>query len=140
MRRDNTNQTLAVWAVIIFLAGCGGNTGPAIAFVSGTVHLDETPLRDAMVSFYPQDGGRSSHGITDDSGRYELMYTGTRKGALVCEHLVRIETGVITGESMETSRKQTPKISAKYNSDSELTAQVNPGTNTYNFELKSEGK
>ena len=40
------------------------------------------PLADASVTFYP-DVGRPSHGKTDSDGKFELMYTEDRAGAVL---------------------------------------------------------
>jgi len=76
-------------------AGCGG---PNIAAVSGVVKLDGKPYKHAVVSFQPigdkdnQNPGRGSAGLTDENGRYTLIYNGESPGAIIGPHRVRIFT------------------------------------------------
>lgn len=121
------------------LAGCGNNSGPALGQVTGTVTMDGQPLPSAMVSFYPDTGGRSAHGMTDDSGKFLLRYTGMKDGALVDTHKVKIETGVQLSESeTSTKPKKVPQLPKKYNQETELTAKVERGSNTFDFDLQSK--
>ena len=75
--------------------GCGG---PTILPVSGTVRLDGKPYQKAVVSFQPigdkgnPNSGRGSVGVTDETGQFTLTYDGTRPGALIGKHRVRIFT------------------------------------------------
>lgn len=118
--------------------GCSGGNEVDLAPVTGIVTLDGKPLPDAMVSFYPVNEGRSSHATTNGAGEYRLQYTGTKEGALVGKHTVKIETGVITGEGEAASAKNTPKLNPIYNELSELTGEVKSESNVINFELKSQ--
>lgn len=125
--------TLAITALIF--AGCGSNdAGPKLGRVHGVVTLDQQPLPNALVSFYPKDG-RPSTGMTDSNGAYELIFTDTKKGAIVGEHVVRITTAQTSGEGIDPAKaKET--LPSNYNEESELTATVKSGDNTLNFDLK----
>lgn len=79
----------------VLLVGC--DSGPKLAPVSGVVKLDGKPYANAMVSFQPiasgsTDPGKGSVGGTDEQGRFVMMYDGTKKGAIVGRHRVRIST------------------------------------------------
>jgi hypothetical protein len=90
------------WAVSLtallagVVAGCGD--GPSLARVSGVVTLNGKPYPNALVSFQPmaskesQNPGKGSVGQTDENGRFELVYEGRKKGAVVGKHTVRIST------------------------------------------------
>lgn len=137
-------------AVLLFLAstGCSPNSGlPDLGTVTGVVTLDGQPLPGVSVKFVPADG-RTSSGMTDASGKYELTYTRDVKGAPVGEHKVYIsgqggegggnpneEGGGGGGSAVEP---YTGTIPAKYNEKTTLTATVKPGANTCNFDLESE--
>jgi hypothetical protein len=83
-----------------------------------------------MVIFTPQQPGmKPSRGITDESGRYELTYLRDLKGAVVGKHEVRITT--------RTEHRPIERLPAKYNSRSELSADVPPSGDSINFDLKS---
>lgn len=110
-------------------AGCRSSDLPDLAEVSGTVTLDGKPLAGATVIFQPVEGGRSSQGRTDASGRYELVYLRDIEGAIVGQHEVSITT--FSEESPEE------RVPAKYNRQTELLVEVAPGAeNELNFELE----
>lgn len=120
------------------LAGCG-SPGPKLGTVSGTVTLDGKPVPDAKVEFQPDGGGSPSYGTTDAGGRYELMYTHDKAGAMVGHHSVRITTGrTITdpdGEALDIPET----LPARYHRDTELSADVQAGSNSgTDFKLTSK--
>ncbi len=115
--------------------GCGSGDGPKVGKVSGKVTLDGKPLAGALVTFMPEKG-RSSSGRTNDAGQYELSYTFEQMGAAVGKHSVRITTA--TTDNAESPVAQ-EKLPAKYHRDTELKAEVKPGSNKVDFELSSQG-
>lgn len=119
------------------LAGCGPG-GPALGTVEGTVTLDGAPLPEAEVTFSPEEG-RSSVGITDQNGRYDLDYASERKGALVGTHSVTVRTEKTTQKDDGTDEVTPEKIPAKYNAQTELEYEVKSGSNTIDLELDSDG-
>ena len=118
-------------AVCALLAGCKSDR-PTLGTVSGTVTLDGRPLPRAVVTFIPETDGRASMGTTDDEGRFELVYLREERGAIVGEHRVRIRK--IPTE--EEGRVANP-LPRKYDASTELTASVQKGENTIDFELSS---
>ena len=140
---------------VVVLAGCGGDSGPVTAPVSGKVTLDGEPLAGAVVNFGVEDFVGS--GKTGSDGTYSLD-----QGAALGENKVWIEKfvppegftddpeegmdegqleainmdSVESGETIDTGEK----IPADY-SDSEKTilkVVVNEGGNSSaNFDLKS---
>lgn len=107
-----------------FVTGCETK----YSSVKGRVTFDGKPLRGATVGFYPEKG-RGSHGETDAEGRYELLYTNKKAGVPPGMCIVRITT----------ADANTPeKLPAKYHEASELTEEVKPGDNVFNFELTSK--
>lgn len=118
------------------VAGCGGG-GPKLGSVSGTVTLDGKPLPEAEVVFQPEEGS-PSFGMTDKDGRYELMYTPDRDGALVGKHTVRITTSRASGPPGQ--QEITPElVPPEYNEESSQTREVKPGSNEFNFEIPTGG-
>jgi len=120
--------------------GCSQD-GPPIADVEGQVLLDGSPLPDATVTFQPNQPGRQSVGVTDESGHFDLRYSGTRTGALVGEHTVKISTYQAphpagpNGEMTALKKEMVPK---RYNVDSELTRSVDKWGSEFTFELQSK--
>jgi hypothetical protein len=110
--------------LLLVASGCSSE----FASVKGQVLLDGKPLPNAVVGFYPERG-RGSFGRTDAEGRYELKYTDKQFGVSPGKCQVQITTA-------EEEQKET--LRAKYNSRSELTRVVQPGSNEINFSLSSK--
>jgi len=134
----------ALALVTLFIAGCGGGSDVDLAQVEGTVTLDGKPLAGVNLEFTPagESGGSPSYssGPTDANGHYKLMYTFDKPGAMVGKHTVRITTAAPEGEDDEEDDETVieEKLPARYNAKTELTADVQPGSNTIDFDLKSE--
>lgn len=120
----------AALATVAVLAGCGATDRPDLAEVQGTVTLDGKPLAGATVVFEPTEGGRASRGQTDAQGKYELIYLRDIKGAKIGPHRVSITTA--------SEENLTERLPAKYHRQTTLSAQVDQGENTCNFDLKSQ--
>jgi hypothetical protein len=117
--------------VVLFVSGCG-RSGPGLGAVSGKVTLDGQPLHGATVEFQPSEG-RGSFGVTDAQGLYQLSFTEAQQGAVLGKHTVRI-----TSDNEDDDRKSDARIPARYNRLSELTAEVQAGSNECSFELQSK--
>lgn len=125
------------WILAAALAaclGCGsGGNHPALGRVAGLVTLDGQSVPGASVVFEPQGAGAASNGLTDSSGRYELWYTDGVKGAALGSHSVRIETQ--PNPDPQTGQIP-PQLPARYSGGGALSASVQAGDNTINFELE----
>jgi hypothetical protein len=136
---------VVVAGVALFVAGCGKNPH-RLAPVSGTVTMDGKPLANAAVAFLPdtKPGAKpspTSRGETDKNGRYMLMSSEDKPGAVVGTSKVRISTMKSTGGSEGEggallARETVPE---KYNARTELTFEVpEEGTDAADFDLKSK--
>ena len=114
-----------------FSLGCSGRSD--LASVRGKITLDGQPLENAFVVFAPTTHGTSSRGKTDGSGHYEMMFTDSEKGAWIGENLVRINTGDVAGNGPAPKER----VPAVYNTSTTLKVDVKPGSNSFDFELKS---
>lgn len=130
---------LSLCLLLLCLAGCPGSNGD-VGRVEGVVTLDGVPVKEAYVRFYPATA-RASSGKTDDEGHYELRYTRSIDGAFIGEHKVTISTEVEEDnynpdDIVEGRSESIPK---KYidRKTTELTATVESGKNTIDFELTS---
>lgn len=112
-------------------AGCGKSDRPPLGVVTGVVTLDGAPLTDALVLFTPDTAGRTSRGLTDATGRYELSFLRDIMGANIGHHAVRITT--VTDDS--GGKERLPK---RYHAATKLEAVVEPGANTIDFSLTSK--
>ncbi len=114
---------------------------PPLGSARGIVTLDDKPLARATVMFRPaasdqpgvsaKDSVSVSMGITDDAGRFTLMYVEGVPGAVVGDH--RVEIHALSPEGME-------QVSEKYRIDPNmmLKATVKQGQNDeFKFNLKS---
>ena len=131
-------------ALCLPLVGCGGapTDQPDLGTVTGTVTMNGQPLTDVMVVFSPENG-RSSMGVTDAEGNYELEYVGDTKGAKIGQHKVSITTAQTDSASEESGGEESgapvkETIPPMYNSKTTLTEEVKPGENIINFTLSTE--
>ncbi len=113
--------------------------------------MDGQPLVATVVVFSP-DNGRPSRGKTDAEGKYELTYIGETRGAKVGHHRVEIapnEEGedeseieaATAGEDVSASSPVKPektRVPARYNTNSELEADVKAGESVFDFKLESQ--
>jgi len=140
---------VALSVMLLGLSGCAGSSDqPDLGQVSGTVTLDGKPLSNVVVVFQP-DVGRPASGRTDADGRYELTYIRSTLGTKVGHNRVEIapsEEEDVAGEDAgevdtpmgrRRGRSRKPKVPYRYNIKSELEADVQPGANTFDFELTS---
>ncbi|MFH1265855.1 MAG: carboxypeptidase-like regulatory domain-containing protein [Planctomycetota bacterium] len=112
---------------LLAAAGCGGaGDRPELGQVVGTVTLDGNALAGATVTFQPKQG-KSSRGLTDAQGHYELIYLRDIKGAAIGPHKVMITTA--------TEGALQEKLPARYHRESELNKEVKVGPNTIDFPL-----
>jgi hypothetical protein len=133
----NSNVLLfsGLCSTLLLLAGCGG-VDDGYGRVTGVVKLDGEPLPKASVEFTPVNGvGMTSYGRTDSSGAYDMMATDDKMGAAVGVNKVRISTYDV----IDSSRSVPEKVPMKYNVMTELESDVKSGSNTFDFDLSSEG-
>ncbi|HTN03270.1 MAG TPA: hypothetical protein VL132_15380 [Planctomycetaceae bacterium] len=143
--KTTSGSILAAAILLLALSGCGGvGDQPELGLVTGTVMLDNEPLSGIAVTFLP-DNGRPATGTTDENGDYKLIYIGKTPGCKVGHSRVEIGYAEEEDEGVETEGDdavQTPgdteqkDIPARYNAESELEADVKPGENVFNFDLK----
>jgi hypothetical protein len=137
--RPKSHVLSSPWAVMLLVSGCllphgcaPKPTGlPDVAPVSGTVTLNGEPLADASIVF-ESESGHSSLGSTDASGSFQLMAPGNQRGAVIGLNTVRI-TSQLDAPPAPNWRDPIP---ARYNSASELSAEVKAGENSFTFELQ----
>ncbi len=76
----NVTVPCFVAAMLLMLAGC--NSGIDLGKVTGRVTKDGKPQPNLMINFTPEPGRRGSQGYTDEDGRYQLLYTTDKMGAV----------------------------------------------------------
>lgn len=126
-------------AILLLGVGCQKTDQPPLGKVHGVVTLDGQPLPNAIVYFSPDGGGRVSQDMTDAKGEFDLVYIGSTLGAKTGPHSVRITTAYDGFDEASGQTVERPELVPKrYNgTQTELKADVKPGRNTINFDLKS---
>ncbi|MFH1301018.1 MAG: carboxypeptidase-like regulatory domain-containing protein [Planctomycetota bacterium] len=136
---------MTLLALYMSFAGCGNESGdrPDLGLVKGTVTFEGAPLAKASITFMP-DSGRPASATTDAAGQYELIYIRNTPGCKVGHNKVLI-TSVKEGDNeMETEGDEPTaeagvakeKLPPKFNTETELEANVKEGENTFDFDLK----
>lgn len=128
---------LPLLLLTLMALGCGQSPYGDMAEVTGVVTLDGSPYPNAQVRFVPQEG-RPSIGMTDASGKYELVYTSEARGAAPGEYSIDITTVYDSSSDRDGGVAPPEVLPAKYNSKTELKETVEPGENEINFELSSK--
>ena len=125
--------------------------------------MDGEPLVGATVIFTPteEDTGSFAFGVTNQNGKYQLM-TASKKGAWRTAYKVAIsktkggnatsdepqdENGEGADSEDEADPETSPEVSpedeetipARYNVETELTADVTDSDKTFDFPLRSSG-
>ena len=128
---------------ILMALGCQPS-GPELATVTGKITLDGKPMYGVVVTF-TAEGGSASYGVTDTQGVYTLMFTDTKAGAMVGTNQVTLESPRVSPSELEELKAQGQEIPAevapvprKYSATGALTAEVESGKNTIDFELTSK--
>ena len=122
--------------------GCGGDANRV--GVSGSVRVDGQPLESGSISFLPAAGtGGPTAGAEIRQGTYSVP---AESGPAPGKYDVRIKATRKTGRRIKDGFSHPPDdmvdeieqfLPAKYNTQSELTAELKPGTNKgVDFELR----
>jgi hypothetical protein len=80
--------------------------------------------------------GRGSIATTDSAGKYSLIYLDGVTGALLGSHKVIIRTEIPGEDGQPPIAKE--KLPKKYHDQTELAAEVKPGSNRFDFTLTSQ--
>jgi hypothetical protein len=133
--RSAARVTLLTVALIVLLAGCSDNR---TAEVAGTVSVDGQPVEKGSISFIPADGKGVTAGSDIKDGKY--VATGVSLGTAK----IQIRVPKVTGKKMlyddknvtrDTFSESLPK---KYNDDTELRFDVQPGKNEKNWDISTK--
>jgi hypothetical protein len=146
MWNDRGLGALAVALAVTALAsGCGSSDDLPRQAVSGSVSLGGKPLESGMIQFQPTSANETTAaGTAITSGRYAIP---ENEGLVPGKYQVMI-TGVLAppaevkvglpGEGRPTLPAK-ELIPTKYNSKTELAAQVTPGgPNRFDYDLKTQ--
>jgi hypothetical protein len=121
-----------IWLILLVLCGCG--SGDGAADVSGEVTLDGQPLTDGVIHFMPVDGkSRTASTFVRDGHFQTRVPLGKQRVEISCVKAQPLRPGQAADSA--TGAEIVP---AKYNTKSELHADVNNGANKLRFELSGK--
>jgi hypothetical protein len=132
-------------AFLVLLVGCAD--GVKTADVRGKVSFDGKPIQEGAITFFPIDGKGPTAGGIIAKGEYAVQIPITQgpDGPETRRMKVSISAPKIVGmkKLYNTEKAIERPVTAeslpdRYNAKSELTIEVNPGTNERDFELKSK--
>src|SRR5262249_12226146 len=103
----------AAFFALVLVAGCPD--GVELGQVGGRVTMEGKPLENALVQFFPSEGGRSAQGRTDENGTYRVEYSARDSGTKVGRSKVMITTG-----NLEDASHRSEKIAFEFNYESNL--------------------
>jgi len=134
-------KNIATVGFLFLLSGCAsdGYSQLGLVPVTGVVTLDGKPLADAKVVFEDSEL-RQATGTTDAAGNYKLMYDSNTPGVTPGPKTVRITVADVQEEGGGAAEGAAPAketIPSRYNTRSELKADVSSSAKTFNFDLKS---
>jgi hypothetical protein len=121
------------------LAGCSGSE-VVRASVEGTVSFDGQPVESGMILFIPQPGvvGPPVQ-VMIEKGKYASpKSTGPTVGLNAVQLIAVRKTGRILKIEGQDSAEEVQYLPKKYNEASKEMAEIKPGVNQFNYELKSK--
>jgi len=123
---------LLPFALAGLLTGCGG---PPQYTVSGEVKVNGVPLEKGTISFAPAEGKGHAASAEIQNGHYEVRTTAGKK-------VVQISAPIVTGKRKAYSGPDAPmmdmtaeSLPARYHTKSELTFDVQTGSNSKDWLL-----
>jgi hypothetical protein len=140
---SNKRLPLILFApLLLFAFGCGSR-GANRGAVSGAVTLDGKPVERGSILFTPIEGTRGSvAGGEIENGRYQLS---AKKGPAIGRSRVEVRAMRKTGKMVpkafgrpgEMVPEQVEAIAPRYNTKTELIAEIKPGDNTADYDVFS---
>ena len=136
---------IAVFLLLaISLAGCGETQTALHNPIKGEVKLDGQPMESGTIMFRPLDGVKGQAvSATIKAGRYELAAS---EGPAVGGHHVEVRGVHKTGKMIqkplapkgEMVEEEGESVAAKFNTKSDLKADIKVGDNVANFDVTSK--
>jgi hypothetical protein len=124
---------LIAWAGVA-LSGCGSS----LSTVSGNVTLDGKPLEKGAISYVPANAKDSPATAEISGGKYELQ-------VMAGKNAVQISAPVVVGKRKEYEGPDAPlveiteeSVPPKYNSETTLSFDVQPGKNSKDWAIESQ--
>jgi hypothetical protein len=118
--------------LLLALVGCSGE---GLIRAGGRLTYKGEPVPSTLVTFLPDDGGRPSHGLTDDDGRFTLTYSRDQVGVSRGAHAVFLRYVVSNDEELGQAK---PKASKELKAI--ITTYGDSERSNLHFEIKKNGQ
>lgn len=136
-----THHLTGLLAILVLtsLAGCNRSNAKPEYPVTGTVKFDGKAVETGTVLFRAAEGDQRGFSGAIQNGNYELKATaGKMKVQITATRLIPGKFEELNpGEKSPVGEMYIP---ARYNTLSELTAEVQAGSNKFDFDLTAEAK
>ncbi len=119
--------------VLAFVAGCGG---PPEGTVSGTVTMDQEPLKDGLIRFEPNSPDARPVDATITDGKYTATLAPGDVKVTIRANKVVGKTKMYDTPDSPTVDKVVELIDAQFNDTSTLKMTVTPGQQKKDWEVK----
>jgi hypothetical protein len=88
-KREVVMQSRLAWMLLfsVLAAGCGGEK---LVRVSGTATRHGKPVPNLVINFTPEKGLRS-YALTDQEGKFNMIYTNGQEGVIIGTHKVWVQ-------------------------------------------------
>jgi len=123
---------------VSLLQGAGCSKSATTAEVSGLVTVDGEPAKTGSIGFFPVDGKSPTAGGKIEAGKYSAQVP-------FGEAKVEIRVSKVVGQKKLYDTPNSPvqpimkeTLPEKYNEETELRFDVQPGTNKKDFDLKTK--
>lgn len=120
-------------------AGCsGGNEGPSLAAVAGTVQYDGAPIEEGRITFRADAGAGRAYSTDIKNGAFSLeVEPGKAKVEVIASRVIPGKFGEAASPDKEPPPLSEMYIPAKYNTETTLEAEVTTGENNIPFNLEA---
>ena len=130
---------LLTFMAALVLSGCGGG----MPSVTGMVTIDGKPAPPGLqIDFQPDvPNSSSSTGYTDEAGNYEMRFTPAKPGVMLGVSKVQVYVPrKMNSDGIPAIPPQLKgiKIPKEYNEQSELTYEVQGGSNTFDIDIQTK--
>mgnify|MGYP003409977499 CR=1 FL=1 len=136
MPRNHNTSALGLAISSLLILGCG----PSIGVVLGTVTIDGQPVSGGVISYVSADGAASPATSNIEGGKYEVRTMAGKK-------FVQISAPHVVGKRKEYEGEGAPLVEItdeslppRYNSQTELSFEVQRGSNVQDWQLSKTKK
>ncbi len=121
---------------LLLVAGCSEPS--TTAEVSGSVSVDGVPVESGSIGFFPVDGKSSTAGAVIKAGRYTAQVPFGKSKVEIRVPKVIGEKKLYDTPDSPVQPVMTESLPPKFNEESELQMDVEPGTNEEDFNLSTK--